>query len=688
MARYNTTGYAVYHGMGYLHELTSTFSLRYAGRFVALAGAYFVTAEFGLHFYGVDFTALIWPPVGIALAALFLWGYALWPAAALGAFVFALSVGASPVAALGIVAGGTLEVLFGAYFLREIVKLNPTFGRVRDALSVIATSVIAPIIGATVGVAGFVLNGTLALEEVPQTWLSWWLGDALAILVFVPFLIFWFEKPYFTRTRKQLIEGVAAFGLLFLASGFVFFGPFIELRGVPLRLVSIPLLWIALRMGLRGLTFASVCTALLALHGDGNLFSAQLFVATATILFLIVTSAIEERNEARRLLEARMRGLEQSLKKMNVEDQAKVEFLAILAHELRNPLSPIVSAIELIRINGIRPENSALFETIVTHVKTISRLLDDLLDISRISRKKFHLQKESVELQSVINHSLETVRPFVKEHQLTLETFIPGEPIWLNGDPTRLTQAFVNILYNAAKYTNQGGKITVICRNESGFVQVAIQDTGVGIEPHMLGKIFELFVQAKDASPTVGTGLGIGLALTKRLVELHDGTISVISEGKGKGSTFTVVLPKPSQLVLPKQPPQEEEIPLVAKEKYTILVVDDNAVAAHSLQKLLEYSGHHVGAVHNGKETFEYFHQHNPKVVILDIGLPDISGYEIAERLRKEQDPSLLLIALSGYGQKEDKEKAAEAGFDYHLTKPVGIKDIEVLFIEHQTTHK
>lgn len=673
---------------------------RYVERFVVLFGAYLVTAKIGLGFYAVHgFATLIWPPAGIALAALFFWGYEMWPAVASAAFAVNFLTGAPAAVALGIAAGNTLEALAGVYIMRDLAGLNPMFERMQDSLGLILTGVTVTMLSATIGVASLVAGGIVMLSAVPQTWFAWWLGDSLAVLVLVPFLLRWLLLPFFSGTPAQIFERIAAFGTLAVADYLAFFNPFTLLADIPLAYIFAPLLWISLRTGPRGLTLANLLTALCALSsilsghelfGQGNiiqsLFVGQIFVAVVSILFFIFTSIVEERKAAERLLETHVGTLEYTVEKISSADQAKTDFLAILAHELRNPLSPIVSALELIKINGMLPQNISLFETIEVQVHTLGRLLDDLLDITRISRKKFKLQKELVELQSILNHSLDTVRPFVKDRNHRLSVFLPQNPIWLDGDPIRITQIFVNILYNAAKYTNPGGKIIVtVKQQENGLVCIRIADTGIGILPHMFTKIFEPFVQASDSPSGIGTGLGIGLALTKRLVELHGGTITVASEGRGKGSAFSVTLPMLAKVQLPLSASSLYKVEWRSKEKkaiekaYTILIVDDNKAAADGMQKLLAYSGHMVHVAYTGSAAVEDACVYHPEVVILDIGLPDMNGYDVARRLRSTQGSSLILIALSGYGQKQDKEKAFEAGFNHHLTKPIRVRDVEAL---------
>jgi CheY-like chemotaxis protein/two-component sensor histidine kinase len=290
------------------------------------------------------------------------------------------------------------------------------------------------------------------------------------------------------------------------------------------------------------------------------------------------------------------------------------------------------------------------------------------------AEKEFQDHKEeNLVLQHIIRRSTETVAAFMKTQQHQLEVAVPQEAIWVYGDAVRLTQIFTNILYNAAKYTPEGGHIRISTHTESGEAVVMVTDNGIGIEPDRLDRIFEPFVHTGPRR-TVGTGLGIGLSLTKRLVDMHRGSIEAQSEGEGKGSTFVVRLPlTPVPARAPLEPPFSDTR---KREQYRILIVDDNQAAAQGLEKLLIRKGHEVQMVYDGQSALSAVPEIQPDVVLLDIGLPDMNGYEVARRLRMHI-PTPYIVALTGYGKDDDKEKAAVAGFNYHLTKPVGLSDVE-----------
>jgi signal transduction histidine kinase len=672
----------------------------YLVRLIILFLLYVLTAKLGLSFYAVDtFATLVWLPTAIALSALVLYDYDLWPAIFAGAFLTNVTTGAPVLSALGIAFGNTAEALLGAYLLKDYFKIDPLFRHVRDSVSTIAVAITVTALCATVGVFSLVAGGAVPIADTAPAWLAWWLGDSLSALVFMPFLVRWGASPSFSRTRRQWGEIILVFGLLVSTSFAVFWTGYAEIGIFPLvYLLFLPLIWIALRIGPRGMTLGTVLISLIAMGGilrhqgpffgvspQADLLSLQLFIAFIVLIFLPFCSIVEEQKETSRTLFESVERLKQALARISSEDQAKNNFLAVLAHELRNPLAPIVSSLELIKIetNDKNENIQKLLGIIDTHMYTITVLLDDLLDVSRISRNKLKLQKESVELQSAVRHSLGTVDTIYKSRNQALSVSLPERSIWLSADPVRLEQILVNLLSNAARYTDPGGKISIEASVEGAIVRLTVKDNGSGIRTDMLKKIFEPFTQS-PTNPRRTGGLGIGLSVTKRLVELHGGKIWAQSEGVGKGSAFIVTLPLG---LSPQLPLRFSGTATKLKEaffgrkieaqKRAVLVVDDNEAAAHGLRTLLAHGGHDVRVAHDGQSALAVAQEFRPSVVLLDIGLPDMSGHQVATKMREEFGQSAMLVALTGYGQDEDKAKAHAAGFDYHLTKPVGIADVE-----------
>jgi PAS domain S-box-containing protein len=354
-------------------------------------------------------------------------------------------------------------------------------------------------------------------------------------------------------------------------------------------------------------------------------------------------------------------------------DRRKDEFLATLAHELRNPLAPIRNALELLNRAGNDPavfaDTREMMERQLGH---IVRLVDDLLDVSRITSGKMQLRKEQVDLAAVVNSAVEACRPNADDmgHQLTVS--LPPQPLMLNADRTRLAQLFSNLLNNAVKYTPWGGHIWLTAERQGSQLSVSVRDTGIGISREHLPRVFEMFSQAAPALERSQGGLGIGLALAHGLVELHGGTIEARSDGIGKGSEFLVILPIDAAEQMTRLERKPREVTKRPSRECRILIVDDNRDSADSLQRLLRLEGHETQLAFDGLEAVQTAAAFRPQVVLLDIGLPKMNGYEVAKRIRQHDwGRSMVLIALTGWGQEEDKNRAFEAGFDHHLTKPV-----------------
>jgi signal transduction histidine kinase len=352
--------------------------------------------------------------------------------------------------------------------------------------------------------------------------------------------------------------------------------------------------------------------------------------------------------------------------RLEAADRQKNEFLAMLAHELRNPLAPIRNASELLaRMASPDPQTRAVTQMLQRQASVLARLVEDLLDVSRITQGRIVLKRQTLKLADVVAQAMETVEPMIQERRHKISVMC-HEPLRVNADATRLVQCVVNLLNNAAKYTQPGGEICVESSAESGEAVLAISDNGPGISADLLPQIFDLFVQSERTLDRAQGGLGIGLSLVKRLIEMHDGRVSASSAGPGRGATFVIRLP------LAKYDEEQVREAAVSASSARILVVDDNADAADSLKLLLQLDGHRVEAALSSAEALERVHSFKPEIVLLDIGLPDMDGYEVARRIRAM--PALAgvqLIALTGYGQSEDKERAKASGFDDHLIKPV-----------------
>lgn len=410
--------------------------------------------------------------------------------------------------------------------------------------------------------------------------------------------------------------------------------------------------------------------------GMGGLLVAGIYA----VIGITASLVCEALHAARRRIEEKQLELQRVENELKQADRRKDEFLAVLAHELRNPLAPLSNAVEIMRYTDAdAAQMSQIRGLIERQVRHMIRLVDDLLDVSRITQGKLTLRLNRVDLADTINTAVEVVRPLIDElgHEFTLS--LPAEPVELSGDAIRLAQVFSNLLNNAAKYTDPGGKICLTASRERDSVVVSIKDTGIGLAAEDLAHIFRTFAQVSTGLDRSHGGLGIGLSLANGLVELHGGTLRAHSDGRGRGSEFLVRLPvlpvtasAPSTVISDR-----DEVP---EALCRIVVVDDNRDAANTLTMMLRLRGYEIQTAYDGLEAIETVTAFRPRVVLLDIGLPAMNGYDVARHIRGQSwGGEMCLIALTGWGQDGDKLKATEAGFDHHFTKPADLAALERL---------
>ncbi|HVY79913.1 MAG TPA: response regulator [Steroidobacteraceae bacterium] len=356
-------------------------------------------------------------------------------------------------------------------------------------------------------------------------------------------------------------------------------------------------------------------------------------------------------------------------------DRHKDEFLAVLAHELRNPLAPIRNAVEIMRRSSLSdPQLVWSRDVVERQVKHLTRLVDDLLDVSRITRGNINLSREPVAVSTIIARAIETIQPLIAEQRHELTVNVSDEVLEVEGDLTRLTQVLGNLLNNAAKYTDPGGSIVVSAMRAGQDVEIRVRDNGIGIPPGLLPRLFQLFTQVDGAAHRAQGGLGIGLALVRQLVQMHGGSVTAYSDGPGKGSEFLIRLPLRARSGAPLDTdfPPLATADGAARSGHCILLADDNQDALESLAALLQCDGHEVHTAGDGAQALEVAAQCRPHVVLLDIGMPKLDGYEVARRIRAEPwGKAAVLIALTGWGQDEDRRRSREVGFDSHLVKPL-----------------
>ena len=399
---------------------------------------------------------------------------------------------------------------------------------------------------------------------------------------------------------------------------------------------------------------------------------------SARALVSAVLAALRARRRQHQIRDQleRQRAAEQALRDA---DRRKDEFLATLAHELRNPLAPIRTALEVLnRLPADSPQAPRLREMMGRQIGQFVKLIDELLDVSRIATGKVLLRRERVELRRVVEAALEDAQPVLGASRHTLQVQWPDAPVWVLGDHSRLAQVFANLLNNAAKYTVAGGRIEVALRRAGRHATISVADNGAGIPPEMLESVFGMFTQVNRTLDRAQGGLGIGLSLVRRLVELHGGSVHAASAGLDRGSTFTVSLPIVEPVATPA--PASVADPAAPARVLRVLVADDNVDAADALALHLEAAGHRVRAVYGGAAALAAAHSFRPELVLCDIGMPEVDGHAVARALRA--DPELapaMLVALTGWGSEADRRRSHDTGFDVHLVKPVDLEALDAL---------
>jgi signal transduction histidine kinase/ActR/RegA family two-component response regulator len=649
---------------------------------------------------------MFWPPAGIALAAVLLLGDWVWPAVALGSLLVSFSTGTPPVAAVAIAAGNTLSALAGGWLLRRM-DFHNGLEQVRDVLSLVAFgAVVSPLISAVVGVAALNLAWQVPSERVVRSALSWWLGDAMGVLLVTPVLLTCCAYLFRPLRRERTLEA-AALGLCLLVVGALTLGSWSANPTLhpPLAFTLLPfLVWGALRFGPRGAaasTFLAVGIAFWATAQglspfalgtvEERLMYLYSYTVVAVLTSMLLAAVFAERKRAEEE-QARLLARESEARaEAEAASQAKDRFLAALSHELRTPLTPVLAiASGLAADERIPAEPRRQLEVVRRNVELEARLIDDLLDLTRITRGKLDLRLEVTDLRKVVEHTIEiSCEREMAAGRLRVVTELAAEDHRLWADPSRLMQVLWNLLSNAVKLTPAGGTITVRSAVEPERLELQVADTGIGIEPEVMPYIFEAFEQGRTRGPRRTGGLGLGLAISRAIAELHGGTLSAASDGQGHGATFTLSLPRGRDLQAiaktPAEPMVSVEIqnPKSKIQNLRILLVEDHADTADAMADLLRLLGHEVtvaGDVASALSVGEAAASGGGlDLLISDLGLPDGSGFDVMRALARFGLPG---IALSGYGMEEDVRRSHEAGFRRHLTKPVGMPQLQAAISE------
>ena len=658
-----------------------------------LFASYVITAVLGGALFHAP--AVIFPAAAVAFAGLVIGGIRLWPGITLASFVANIYQDTPLMFSLILAIAHTVQAVTGARLL-QFFGFDPVFRRVRDMFTYMGTVFVsAAIVPGFVFTFVFIMNAFGANITLPLSWFSWWAGLLLVDLTLAAGLIRWMAKRDFVRTQREWIE-IAAVGAA--VAGTTYFLFWTDTRwmggGVAILVYLVPLIWLVLRCGMRFTLVAFTLTSVIGIAGiiygwqpEGQemgrrILTSEIFIAAIAVIFYLFVAVVEERKRANRELRAQITRIGSLLEETKRQDRAKSEFISVFAHELRNPLAPIVSSVEILKLKwNANPELASVVDVIEDRTKTIVRLLDDLLDISRISQQRLKLKTENIDVGQHVHNVVRTLRPFADSHGLTFDLHL-RDKLCVNADPVRFEQIVSNLCMNSIKYTDSGGRITVTVAEDGGNARISVRDTGIGIPREMLPRIFTPFagLGVEHRHHSIKEGLGIGLSLTQQLVTVHKGTISAKSDGFGKGSEFTVLLPLVNAAPEPVIIPNSLRRTMNTTNSFRILVVDDNEAAANGLGTLLRHVGNTVEMAYVGADVEDKVREFQPDVVVLDIGLPDMSGYQVAEQLRTGGYDGRI-IALTGYGQDEDKKKAEAAGFDHHLTKPVGLADLQAVLV-------
>jgi PAS domain S-box-containing protein len=766
-------------------------------RLAVLMAGYVLAGKLGLLFASVHASATaVWPPTGIALAALLVLGIRAWPVVAVGAFLVNVTTAGSIATSLGIALGNTLEAVIGVWLVERFAQGRGAFERPRGIFAFAAAVLPGAAIAATVGVLSLQLGGFAARADAAAIWITWALGDVTGALIVAPLVILWTADRRSLILHRQPIEALALLVTLVGIALIVFGGAApAGWRQSPLAFLSIPaLLWAAIRFGRREAATAVVLLMAIAVDGTirgfgpfavlpptHSLLVLQSFVATMAVMTLVVAALVRSReresdllqtiidripvmitmydantrilrlnreferltgwsteiargvdlmtrcypdpayrDEARAYMESVREGwrdfvmttrdgriLQSSWSNIRLPDDTRIgigldvtertrigeererartqaeeasrikdEFFAMLGHELRNPLGAITTALHVIDTGGAGDERSAKAREIVDRqVRHLVRLVDDLLDVTRLTTGKISLGRHPVDLAAVARRVVGALAATTPARRLRCEA---GGAVWIEADETRLEQILNNLLGNAVKFTPSGGRVTVDVAARDGEAVLRVEDTGAGIPADLLPRIFDLFVQGQTGLYRPAPGLGIGLTLVKRLVDLHGGRIEVASEGPGRGSVFTVRFPLHQA---PRDAAFAAPRPDGTRVSRRVLIVEDNADARDMLRHLLEQTGHEVFEAADGLAGLDQTLALRPDVAVIDIGLPGLDGYEVARRVRAAGHADMLLVAVTGYGQASDRQRSGEAGFDAHLTKPLDPLALEALLL-------
>jgi signal transduction histidine kinase/ActR/RegA family two-component response regulator len=648
----------------------------------ALTALYFVAGKLGLHLAFLHQSASpVWPPAGIALAALLVLGYRMWPAIFIGAFLVNATTAGNVLTSLGIATGNTLEALCGAWLVNRFADGTNVFERARNVFKFSIAALLSTLVSPSIGVTSLALGDFASWNSYWPIWLTWWLGDAAGDLVIAP-LILLLSIPSPRRwTRREALE-VGVLLLLLVCLAEVVFGGWssISARNYPIYFICGPIIiWMAFRFSQRetatGIFILSAIAIWGTLHGAGpfvmdtenqSLLTLQTWTAVLTVTAMALSAAMAERRRAEAAIEQQKTAVETA-------NRTKDNFLAMLSHELRTPLTPVMTALDALQMDSAQTEETkAALAMIRRNVELESQLIGDLLDLTRIAKDKLELKFDTLAAHEAVLNVIEICRAEAHARQLHVYSDLRAGAHHISGDSAKFQQIIWNLLKNAIKFTPENGEITISSANPAPqTLTISVCDTGIGIDPDIIDRIFDPFEQGELMLRRRFGGLGLGLAISKSLAKAHGGTLAARSAGRDKGTTFLLTL----NTVPPPQRPPPPVAASVPSRSLRILLVDDHHDTCTALEKLLVRRGHLVAATHNVRSALEAAVRNQFDLVVSDVALPDGTGIDLMMQLRAIC--GIPGIAISGFGGNGDIEKSLQAGFAEHLTKPVNLERLE-----------
>jgi len=649
-----------------------------------LTVVYFIAGKFGLMLASLHASASpVWPPAGIALAALLVIGYRAWPAILVGAFLVNVTTAGNFATSFGIATGNTLEAVCGAWLVNRFAGGRSVFDRPQGVFKFALAAATSTVISPAFGVTSLALGGFADWANYGAIWLTWWLGDTTGDLVFAPLIILWSVASKRRWNSREAIEVGVLLVLLFALSELVFGGwVTISARNYPIAFICGPVvIWMAFRFTQRetaiGIFILSAIAILGTLRGFGpfvgetenqSLLGLQCWTAVLTVTAMALSAGMAER---RRVEEE----LHQQKAIVEAANRTKDHFLAMLSHELRTPLTPVISALEALETEPAQTGDAkTALAMIRRNIELETQLIDDLLDFTRIAKDKLQLRFAPVDAHLAISNVVEICRVEAKSKNLRVHLNLRANRHCVAADAAKFQQIIWNLLKNAIKFTPEDGEISISSSNPASEVlTISVRDTGIGVEPEVMQRIFDPFEQGNRSFERRFGGLGLGLAISKSLAQAHGGTLTAQSDGHNSGSTFLLSL----QTILPAEaltvPASTSEE--TSRQRLKILLVDDHQDTCAALEKLLVRRGHLVAATHDVRSAMETAVRNQFDLLISDVALPDGTGMELMMQLRAMS--GIPGIAISGFGNNGDIERSLEAGFSEHLIKPVQLEKLE-----------